>query len=105
MTRRPRRNHSPAFKAKVAIAAIKGEKSLAELDTRKNLALAEGVGGEAARNRRSSGQAAVCRLPNLQPQKDVWSAAKQPSATRKYPCSSTVSPAVSGTSVCSQIAL
>ncbi len=28
---RPRRNHSPAFKAKVAIAAIKGEKTLAEL--------------------------------------------------------------------------
>jgi len=26
MTKRPRRNHSPAFKAKVAIAAIKGEK-------------------------------------------------------------------------------
>ena len=31
MTKRPRRNHSPAFKAKVAIAAIKGEKTLGEL--------------------------------------------------------------------------
>ena len=31
MTKRPRRNHSPAFKAKVAVAAIKGEKTLAEL--------------------------------------------------------------------------
>ena len=31
MTRRPRRNHKPAFKAKVAIAAIKGEKTLADL--------------------------------------------------------------------------
>lgn len=31
MTRRPRRNHSPAFKAKVALAAIKGERTLAEL--------------------------------------------------------------------------
>ena len=31
MSRRPRRNHSPAFKAKVAFAAIKGEKTLAEL--------------------------------------------------------------------------
>ena len=31
MTRRPRRNHSPAFKAKVAVAAIKGGKTLAEL--------------------------------------------------------------------------
>ena len=31
MSRRIRRNHSPAFKAKVALAAIKGEKTLAEL--------------------------------------------------------------------------
>ena len=31
MTRRPRRNHSPAFKAKVTVAAIKGEKTLIEL--------------------------------------------------------------------------
>jgi transposase-like protein len=33
MTRRTRRNHTPAFKAKVALAAIKGEKTLAELAT------------------------------------------------------------------------
>ena len=31
MTRRPRRNHSSAFKAKVAVDAIRGEKTLAEL--------------------------------------------------------------------------
>ena len=31
MARRPRRNHSPAFKEKVAVAAIKGEKTLIEL--------------------------------------------------------------------------
>ena len=31
MSRRPRRNHSPAFKAKVAIAAIKGERTLAQI--------------------------------------------------------------------------
>ena len=31
MTKRNRRTHSPAFKAKVALAAIKGEKTLAEL--------------------------------------------------------------------------
>ena len=31
MTRRPRRNHSPAFNANVAVAAIKGEKTLTEL--------------------------------------------------------------------------
>ena len=31
MTKRPRRNHSPAFKAKVALAALKGDKTLADL--------------------------------------------------------------------------
>ncbi len=31
MAKRLRRNHSPAFKAKVALAAVKGEKTLAEL--------------------------------------------------------------------------
>jgi transposase-like protein len=32
MSRRPRRNHTPAFKAKVALAAIKGDRTLAQLD-------------------------------------------------------------------------
>ena len=31
MSRRARRNHTPAFKAKVALAAIKGEMALSEL--------------------------------------------------------------------------
>jgi len=31
MTRRTRRNHTPGFKAKVAIAAIKGDRTLAQL--------------------------------------------------------------------------
>ena len=31
MTRRARRTHGPAFKAKVALAAVKGEKTLADL--------------------------------------------------------------------------
>ena len=31
MTKRTRRNHAPAFKAKVALAALKGEKTLADL--------------------------------------------------------------------------
>ena len=34
MTKRSRRNHSAAFKAKVALAAIKGEETLAQLATR-----------------------------------------------------------------------
>ena len=34
MSRRPRRNHSPAFKAKVALAALKGDATLAELAKR-----------------------------------------------------------------------
>ena len=31
MTKRTRRNHSPAFKAKAALAAIKGERTIAQL--------------------------------------------------------------------------
>ena len=31
MSRRPRRNHTPGFKAKAALAAIKGDRTLAEL--------------------------------------------------------------------------
>jgi transposase-like protein len=31
MSRRPRRNHSAAFKAKVALAAIKGERTISQL--------------------------------------------------------------------------
>ena len=31
MPRRPRRNHTPAFKAQVALAAIKGDRTLAQL--------------------------------------------------------------------------
>ena len=30
MTKRTRRNHSPVFKAKVALAAVRGERTLAE---------------------------------------------------------------------------
>jgi transposase-like protein len=31
MNRRPRRNHTPAFKAKVALAAIRGDRTVAQL--------------------------------------------------------------------------
>lgn len=37
MSRRPRRNHALGFKAKVALAAVKGDRTLAELDGSKNL--------------------------------------------------------------------
>jgi len=44
MARRPRRNHQPQFKAKVALEALKGEQTLAELsqrfDVHPNLSLA-----------------------------------------------------------------
>ena len=33
MPRRPRRNHSAAFKAKVALAAIQGDKTLSQLSS------------------------------------------------------------------------
>jgi transposase-like protein len=31
MSRRPRRNHTPAFKSKVALAPVKGDRTLAQL--------------------------------------------------------------------------
>lgn len=34
MSKRPRRNHAPAFKAKVALAALKGEHTIVELAER-----------------------------------------------------------------------
>ena len=34
MAKRTRRNHTPVFKAKVALAAVKGDKTLAELAQR-----------------------------------------------------------------------
>ncbi|BBU59515.1 transposase (plasmid) [Mameliella alba] len=37
MARRPRRNHSATFKAKVALAALKGDKTMSELATQFDL--------------------------------------------------------------------
>ena len=34
MSKKPQRNHAPAFKAKVALEALKGEQTLAELSQR-----------------------------------------------------------------------
>lgn len=40
MTKRTRPNHSPAFQAKVALAAVRGERTLAELAQQFDVALA-----------------------------------------------------------------
>ena len=37
MSRRPRRNHSPAFKAQVALEAVRGDKTLAEIAQKHDL--------------------------------------------------------------------
>ena len=50
MTRRPRRNHTPAFKAKGALAAIKGEKTLAELAQQFDVHVNLRTGPQASRN-------------------------------------------------------
>lgn len=63
MAKRDRRTHSPAFEAKVALAAVKGEKTLAELaqqfDVHPNqitawkARLLEGAAGYSGRTRRA----------------------------------------------------
>jgi transposase len=74
MTRRPRRNHSPAFKAKVAPAAIRGEQPLVKLsqqfDAHANqikqwkdqfLEGATGVFGDLCMNQMAGGYRTGCR--------------------------------------------
>ena len=53
MSRRPRRNHASAFKAKVAIAAIKGDRTLVQLPHRRRngSATLTFVGGHRRRRR------------------------------------------------------
>ena len=75
MKRRPRRNHTPAFKAKVALAAIKGEKTLAELAqqfdvhanqiTQWKAQLLEGAAGVFGSEPRTSPSAATVDLKSL----------------------------------------
>ena len=75
MTRRPRRNHTPAFKAKVALAAIKGEKTLAELAqqfdvhanqiTQWKAQLLEGAAGVFGSEPRTASSAATVDLKSL----------------------------------------
>ena len=66
MTKRKRRNHSAAFKAKVALAALKGDKTLAELSQQFDIhqnqittwrrQLLEGAEGVFADSKPSSGE-------------------------------------------------
>ena len=78
MSRRPRRNHTPVFKSKVALAAIKGDKPLADLaqqfDVHPNqitqwkaqlLEGATGVFGSAAAPRRPASPATLVQRPLL----------------------------------------
>ena len=69
MTKRIRRNHTPAFKAKVALAAIRGEKTLAELAQQFDIhlnqitqwkgQLVEGAAGVFGRGKTEAGPAPV----------------------------------------------
>jgi transposase len=70
MNRRPRRNRTPTFKAKVALAALKGDRTLAQLaeqiDVHPNQitswkAQLEGRGSRCARSRRQGSRAASRR--------------------------------------------
>src|SRR6266699_1646743 len=71
MNRRPRRNHTPTFKAKVALAALKGDRTLAQLAEQFDVHLqsdyivegaARGRGSRCVRSRRRQGsRAASCR--------------------------------------------
>jgi transposase-like protein len=67
MTKKSRRTHSPAFKAKVALAAIKGEKTLSELaqqfDVHPNPTRQIGVHMFPDRRHRRPMNAAVILLP------------------------------------------
>jgi len=44
MAKRPRRNHSPQFKAKVALSALRGEQTMAELAQKFDVHLSMAIG-------------------------------------------------------------
>ncbi len=83
MSKRPRRNHSPAFKAKVALAAVKGERTPAELaqqfDVHPNQITtwkAQLLAGGGTARRHCSG----CRMPYSEPlpQYEAFHGARRP---------------------------
>src|SRR5437016_5392630 len=61
MQRRPRRNHTPAFKAKVALAAIKDDRTLAQLAEQFDLHPNQITSWKAQRKSLLSGRAAGAR--------------------------------------------
>ena len=55
MSKRPGRNHTASFKAKVALAAVKGEKTLAELAQQLRSTPIRSPSGKPAPRRRGGG--------------------------------------------------
>ena len=70
MTKRPRRNHTPAFKAKVALAALKGEKTLTELAQQFDVHPNQITGLEGATARRRG--RGIRRRRQRQPRRRRW---------------------------------
>ncbi|BDV36195.1 hypothetical protein SS37A_37250 (plasmid) [Methylocystis iwaonis] len=96
MTKRSRRTHSPAFKAKVALAAIKGEKTLAELaqqfDVHPNQIttwrsqLLEGVAGVFGQDKVEPKEAAVDLKGQVTKNGERWRTIYCPARSQKRDC-------------------
>ena len=82
MTKRPRRNHSADFKAKVAVAAIRGEKTLIELSQQFDVhpnqikqwkdQLLEGASGVFGGEAKSEAAAPAVDVKTLTPRSGNW---------------------------------
>ena len=62
MSKRPRRNHSPALKAKVALAAVRGERTLAELAQQFDVHPNQITAWKAQRQKGAAGQGSRIRV-------------------------------------------
>jgi len=94
MTKRTRRTHSPAFKAKVELSAIKGEKALAELANlfcvRSDQCLEGAVAGGRGRSARC-GRVVLRRLalssaPSCRSPARPETVCIEPHPLRQFPC-------------------
>ena len=70
MSKRPRRNHTAAFKAKVALAAVKGEKTLSELAQEFDVHANQITQWKASFWKAQAGSSAA--KPRLKPQRPRW---------------------------------